>query len=148
MRAQISPHSPARPSPAANGGEWRTESRFANAAPLAGEPRVDAGAEVLGAGHVVGIDPRMIARIDPAPGARGFEPNDMPLFVEFADADFPWRYSFDATVGARVTPWLVLLALKPGEFEFLDQGNAQLERIRIPDPGLRSGSLSEPSRRP
>jgi hypothetical protein len=114
----------------------------ANAAPVAGEPRVDVGAEVLGAGDVVGIDPRMIARIDPAPGTTGFEPNYMP-FVEFADADFPWRYSFDATIGARVTPWLVLLALKPGEFEFLDQGNAPLRRIRIPDPGASLPDLSQ-----
>src|SRR5688572_9270374 len=114
----------------------------ANAAPVVGEPRVDVGAEVLGAGDVVGIDPRMIARVDPAPGATGFEPNYMP-FVEFVDADFPWRYSFDASVGARVTPWLVLLALKPGEFEFLDQGNAQLQRIRIPDPAASLPDLSQ-----
>ena len=73
------------------------------------------GAEVLGAGDVVGIDPRMITRIDPAPGSTGFEPNYMP-FVEFADADFLWRYSFDAGSGARVTPWLpwMLMGTKPG----------------------------------
>ena len=41
----------------------------------------------------------MIARVDPPQGATGFEPNYLP-FVEFADADFPWRYSFDATASA------------------------------------------------
>jgi hypothetical protein len=63
-------------------------------------------------------------------------------FVEFADADFPWRYSFDAGVGARVTPWLVLLALKPDEFEFLERGNAPLPRIRKPDPAATLPDLS------
>ena len=114
----------------------------ANDAPVAGEPHIDVGAEVLGAGDVVGIDPRMIARIEPPSGATGFEPNYMP-FVEFADADFPWRYSFDPSVGVRVTPWLVLLALKPGEFEFLDQGTAHAQRIRIADPGVSLPHLSQ-----
>jgi hypothetical protein len=114
----------------------------ANGAAVPGEARVDVGAEILGAGDVVGIDPRMIARVEPASGANGFEPNYMP-FVEFADADFPWRYSFDPSVGTRVTPWLVLLALKPGEFEFLDQGSAHLQRILIPDPGASLPDLSQ-----
>lgn len=114
----------------------------ANGVAVAGEPRVNVGAEVLGAGDVVGIDPRMIARVEPPSGATGFEPNYMP-FVEFADADFPWRYSFDPSVGTRVTPWLVLLALKPGEFEFIDQGSAHLPRIRIADPGASLPNLSQ-----
>ena len=115
----------------------------ANDAPLAGEPRVDVGAEVLGAGDVVGIDPQDdCAESSRLPVPDGFEPNYMP-FVEFADADFPWRYSFDSTVGARVTPWLVLLALKPGEFEFLDIGSAHLPRIRIFDPGASLPNLSQ-----
>jgi hypothetical protein len=114
----------------------------ANDAAVPGEARVDVGAEILGAGDIVGIDPRMVVRVEPPPAANGFEPNYMP-FVEFADADFPWRYSFDSSVGSRVTPWLVLLALKPGEFEFLDQGSAHLPRIRIPDPGASLPDLSQ-----
>src|SRR5215212_2692195 len=132
--------------PPAPGGKRRRASYGveirANGAAVAGEPRVDVGAEVLGAGDVVGIDPRMIARVDPPSGASGFEPNYMP-FMEFVDADFPWRYSFDPSVGTRVTPWLVLLALKPGEFEFLEQGSAHLQRIRIPDAGASLPDLSQ-----
>jgi hypothetical protein len=132
-------------SPAAGGKRRRVtygvEIR-ANDIAVSGEPRVDVGAEVLGAGDVVGLDPRMIARVEPPSGATGFEPNYMP-FVEFADADFPWRYSFDASVGTRVTPWLALLALKPGEFEFVDQGSAHLQRIRIADPGGSLPDLSQ-----
>jgi hypothetical protein len=108
----------------------------------ASEPRLDLGADVLGAGDVVGIDPRMIARVEPATGATGFEPNYMP-FVEFVDADFPWRYSFDASTGSRVKPWLVLLALKPGEFEFIQQASSSLPRIRIADPAASLPNLSQ-----
>lgn len=113
----------------------------ANGTPVAGEPRVDVGAELLSAGDVIGIDARMIARVDPPAGATGFEPNYMP-FVEFIDADFPWRFSLDPT-GTRVKPWIVLLALKPGEFEFLDQGNAPSPRIRIKDPARTLPDLSQ-----
>src|SRR5688500_7790626 len=91
----------------------------ANGTPVAGEPRVNVGAPLLSAGDVIGIDARMISRVEPPAGATGLEPNYMP-FVEFVDADFPWRYSFDPT-SSRVKPWIVLLALKPNEFEFLNQ---------------------------
>ena len=52
----------------------------------------------------------MISRVEPQGGLRGFEPNYMP-FVEFVDADFPWRYSLDAGDPARIKPWIVLIAL-------------------------------------
>ena len=105
----------------------------ADQVPVPGEPRVPVGAELLSAADVIGIDPRMVARVDPPQNATGFEPNYLP-FVEFADADFPWRYSYDGGTSTRVTPWLVLVVLKPGEFEFLDQGEAPCPRIRVTTP--------------
>lgn len=114
----------------------------ADGAAVAGESRVGVNAEVFSAGDVVGMDPRMIARVDPPQGATGFEPNYIP-FVEFVDADFPWRYSFDASTGTRVRPWLVLLALKPGEFEFVGQGNAPLARIRVANPATSLPDLAQ-----
>ena len=104
--------------------------------------RLDVGAELLSAADVVGIDPRMIARVDPPRGAASFEPNYIP-FVEFVDADFPWRYSFDGGAGTRVRPWVVLLALRPAEFEFLDQGSGPSPRIKIKDPGTSLPKLSQ-----
>ncbi len=103
--------------------------------------RLDVGTDLLSAGDVVGIDPKMISRIDPPQGAISFEPNYIP-FVEFVDADFPWRYSFDQGMGTRVRPWLVLLALLPAEFEFLDQGTGPSPRIRIKDPGAALPNLA------
>lgn len=114
----------------------------ADQAAIPGEPRATLGAELLGAGDVVGIDARMVARVDPPSGATGFEPNYMP-FVEFVDADFPWRYSFDASTGARVKPWIILLALEPGEFEFLDQGDAPCPMIRITSPAASLPNLRQ-----
>jgi hypothetical protein len=114
----------------------------ADGAPVSGEPRANVGAEVFSAGDVVGFDPRMIARVDPPQGATGFEPNYMP-FVEFVDADFPWRFSFEGTTGTRVKPWLVLIALKPDELEFLDQGNAPFARIRVSAPASSLPDLGQ-----
>jgi hypothetical protein len=109
---------------------------------IPGEPRLDVGAELLSAGDVIGLDARMVARVEPPTGATGFEPNYMP-FVEFADSDFPWRYSFNTLTGTRIKPWVVLLALKPSEFEFLEQGDAPSQRIRITAPAASLPDLSQ-----
>jgi hypothetical protein len=71
---------------------------------VAGTP-VALSAELLDAGDVIAVDPRMIARVDPRPAATAFEPNYMPL-IEFVDADFPWRYSLDTgTPGVASRGW-------------------------------------------
>lgn len=90
-------------------------------------------AELLDAGDVVGVDPRMIARMDPRQEAIAFEPNYMPL-VEFVDADFPWRYSLDTATSGRRKPWLVLVALTADEFVFAEPGTAPLPCIRVAHP--------------
>jgi hypothetical protein len=100
----------------------------ANGAPAAAA--VPLTAELLDAGDVVGIDSRMIARVDPREAATAFEPNYMPL-VEFVDADFPWRYSLDTALAGRRMPWVVLIALSPDEFAFTDPGTGPLPRIRV-----------------
>src|SRR5437763_1327645 len=99
-------------------------------------------AELLDAGDVVGIDRRMIARVDPREAATAFEPNYMPL-VEFVDADFPWRYSLDTAVAGRRKPWLVLIALAPDEFGFTDQAAGPLPRIRIADAAKSLPDLTQ-----
>lgn len=114
----------------------------AEGAAVPGELRIPVGAELLSAGDVIGIDPRMVSRVDPPQNATGFEPNYLP-FVEFADADFPWRYSYDTGNGIRVKPWIVLIALKPGEFEFLDQGSAPCPRIRVMTPTATLPDLAQ-----
>ena len=98
--------------------------------------------ELRGAGDVVGVDHRMIGRVEPTPGGRGFEPNYLP-FVEFIDADYPWRYTMDTSGGDRVLPWLALIALRPGEFEFVELGGALLPVIRVLEPRASLPDLSQ-----
>ena len=98
--------------------------------------------ELRGAGDVVGLDRRMIGRVEPPPGARGFEPNYVP-FVEFIDADFPWRYTLDISGGDRVRPWLALIALRPEEFEFIELGGALLPVIRVLEPRTSLPDLTQ-----
>lgn len=105
----------------------------ANGSPAPAEPRIAVEAEIRGPGDIVGFNRRIISRVEPTQGLRGFEPNYLP-FVEFIDADFPWRYSLDPGTETRPKPWLVLLALQPGEFEFVAQGRGPLPRIRVFSP--------------
>lgn len=84
---------------------------------------------LVGPGDVLGLHDKAIARIEPSPAARAVEPNYLP-FVEFFDADFPWRYTPARPDGARLRPWLMLLAFPDGEF--VDQSSSHLPSIRIP----------------
>jgi hypothetical protein len=104
--------------------------------------RTNVTVELLGAGDVVGVDRRMISRVEPPPGAQGFEPNYLP-FYEFRDADYPWRYTLDTASGNRVKPWLVAIALRPEEFEFVELGGAVLPVIRVFDPRTALPELAQ-----
>ena len=105
-----------------------TASPNVSAAELGADITVNA--DLKGPGDVISVSPNQIARTEPEQGLRGFEPNYFP-FVEFVDADFPWRYSLDNGVARRNRPWLSLIALKSDEFDFIDQGMGPLPRIRI-----------------
>ena len=99
--------------------------------------RVPISAALRGAGDVIGISPAQIARFEPGAGQRGFEPNYFP-FVEFVDADFPWRFSLQQGTPRQLSPWIALLALMPDEFTPVDQGRGPLPRLIV---GAGSTSL-------
>lgn len=83
---------------------------------------------LLGPGDIIGINPLMVVRTEPAnPGLNPtleFEPNYL-AFIEFYEEDFLWRYTPAKPSGEKLSPWLVLLVLKsasgsdPGEFELV-----------------------------
>ena len=104
---------------------------------LARQPRIPVAGELLGPGDVAAVNRSMISRVEPQSGLRGFEPNYMP-FLEFVDADFPWRYSVDFGNRNRLKPWIVLIALTPDQFEFVEAGASMLPRIRIKPHRIRS----------
>ncbi|MFO0401943.1 MAG: hypothetical protein ACK52P_09585 [Alphaproteobacteria bacterium] len=94
-------------------------------------PRIGVASALRGPGDVIGIEDAMIARVEPEPGLRGFEPTYLP-FVEFRDADFPWRYAVElADAKDRRKPWLALIALKATEFEAFGRGSGPLPRIKV-----------------
>ncbi|HKN82942.1 MAG TPA: hypothetical protein VJW17_05890, partial [Pyrinomonadaceae bacterium] len=82
---------------------------------------------LLGPGDVLGISPKMIARIEPHAGIVDFEPNYFP-YIEFVDPDFPWRYSLDIVnpTSARAQPWLCLIVLSGKEIEDMQRENIQV----------------------
>jgi hypothetical protein len=92
--------------------------------------RLAIDATLRGPGDVIGISSDQIARYEPAPGQRGFEPNYFP-FVEFVDVDFPWRYSLQTGSPKRLSPWLALIALKDEEFDLVSQGRGPLPRLMV-----------------
>jgi hypothetical protein len=104
--------------------------------------RLPVAAQLRGPGDIIAVDRAQIARIEPAPGLRTFEPSYFP-FVEFADPDFPWRYSLDPGGSPRPQPWLVLVALQPEEFELVDQGRAPLPAIRVLHPDASLPDLAQ-----
>lgn len=105
-------------------------------------PRIPITGTVFGPGDIASVNRAIVSRIEPAAGLRGFEPNYMP-FVEFVDADFPWRYSLDTGNPNRTKPWIVLLALLATEFEFVTGSTNPLPRIRVKNPSISLPDLAQ-----
>jgi HAMP domain-containing protein len=74
--------------------------------------------QLYGPGDIIGVDAKVIVRIEPRHWITNFETNYMP-FVEFYEEDFPWRYTpaKPSPDGRRLRPWLALVVLEEGEFD-------------------------------
>lgn len=99
-------------------------------------------AQLLGAGDITGLVRSMVAAVEPASSARAVEPNYFP-YVDFADADFPWRYSLFAGSTRRCPTWIALIALEAAEFRFLDARIGPLPAIEILDPAACLPDLNQ-----
>ncbi len=77
---------------------------------------------------------KAINRIGPQPNLSNFEPNYIP-FIEFSEADFPWRYSL--TTATSLTrnwiPWITLIVLKAPDGS---RGEGEYEEVNDYDPSL------------
>jgi hypothetical protein len=95
-----------------------------------------------GPADVVGIDPRQIIRVDPAPDTRDAEPNYFPC-IEFDRPDFPWLFTpARATTNARLRPWLCLVVVKKQDGITLGRrGDARLPALEIASPANAAGEL-------
>src|SRR5262245_13728899 len=68
--------------------------------------------QLRGPGHVLGLDPALVVRCEPAADATDFEPNLFP-FVELASPDLPWRFTpGGADAKGRLRPWIVLVVAR------------------------------------
>lgn len=88
-----------------------------------------------GPGEVTGFSPLMVARTEPLDGASDFEPNYF-AFIEFVDADFPWRYALHNQDDGRLIPWITLIVLKKDEFEYRPVSYANNPVIKVVKPVL------------
>ncbi|MEM7176693.1 MAG: hypothetical protein AAF503_03220 [Pseudomonadota bacterium] len=104
--------------------------------------RLQISSELRGPGDIISVERDMVTRVEPRPGLRAFETSYLP-FVEFADADFPWRYSFDPPGGKRRRPWLALVALRDEEFSFVEHSSAPRASIRVDNAARSLPDLSQ-----
>lgn len=78
----------------------------------------------VGPGDVLSINPDAVMKIHPDPGSNGFPITYSP-YIEFWEADFPWRYSPAAPKGVNLRPWLALIVCKETDID-----------IHTPESGL------------
>jgi hypothetical protein len=70
-----------------------------------------ANLRLYGAGDVIGIDPRLIVRMEPRPNTTDVEPNYVAA-IEFDPPDLPWLFTPAAAApGDRLRPWCVLVVV-------------------------------------
>jgi len=80
--------------------------------------------KLQGPGDVTGINKDAVLRVHPKEGTNDFESNAL-AYIEFYEEDFPWRYTPAVRVenNKRLRPWLFLIVVKDGEFDFRNTGN-------------------------
>lgn len=107
--------------------------------------RIQKPVELYGPGDITGFSSRAVVRTDPKPNIGDFEPNYFPL-IEFADADFPWRYTpLSVAEGQpRLQPWICLIVLRAE-----DAANAGKREFKphVPAGNQRSGNQQSASAR-
>lgn len=88
---------------------------------------------LVGPGDIKQVKPAIISQIyPPAINTQRFNPTTMP-FVEFYEADFPWRYTplpvNDVNENNKICiPWLVLVAVNEDEYKLvMDKGKKKVE---------------------
>ena len=94
--------------------------------------------ELYGPGDILGFDLRIVTRTDPGHNVGDFEPNYFPI-IEFADPDFPWRFTPD--ISENLQPWIALIVLEDDEFkgERTNEGGEQGKRPDKQLPPVISG---------
>ena len=97
---------------------------------------------LYGPGDVVGFEAGIVARTDPQPDVGDFEPNFFAS-IEFADCDFPWRFTPGVDENGRWQPWITLIVLRTDEFALPPSAEGAPPRLELTPtavlPDLREG---------
>jgi hypothetical protein len=88
--------------------------------------------QLYGPGDVLGVQQSHVVRTEPRPFTVNFEPNYL-AGIEFDHPALPWLFTPAAPAGARLRPWLVLIALKDGEFTPVAGAPQPLPAIDVAD---------------
>lgn len=113
-----------------------------NGTPVPPDDILNLNFTMRGPGEIKAFPENMIARVEPPEGSQDFEPNYFP-FIEFVDADFPWRYTLDTlnsedttdsedTTGVdlaadQIKPWLQLIVISFDEInEMIQHGHKEV----------------------
>ena len=95
-----------------------------------------------GPGDVVGVASSEVIRQFPPTDSVGVAPN-LFAYVEFASADFPWRYSPDSTRDNRGMPWLTLIVVEHRSGVSLQSQPGLPDRLDISDAARELPNLQE-----
>ncbi len=91
---------------------------------------------LYGPGDIVGIDPRAVIRTEPRAFISNFEANYLAA-IDFADEDFPWRYSPMKPDGVRLRPWIALVVMAEAEFDNgKDPASRPLPYVTVKDQSI------------
>jgi hypothetical protein len=106
------------------------------------EPEVDL--RLYGPGDVIGIDPRVIVRLEPKRLAHDAEPDKFAA-IDFDPPDFPWIFT-PAAPGAdeRLRPWCVLVVVeRQTGVDVEAPGDRPLPRLAIGPPAVPGDELPD-----
>ena len=100
---------------------------------------------VAGPSDVTRLDAAQIVTYSPKGSLVKVSMEYMP-FIEFADEDFPWRYTpLKATSEGKLRPWLTIIVLKADEFQIKRTSNNQ-ECVEISSTNGLKGIVPDPEK--
>lgn len=105
---------------------------------------IEQTAMLRGPGHVTGLGPQAVVKMEPTDGTQDFEGNYFP-FVEMRPADLPWRFTpVSAGDHNQLRPWLVLVVVRQqAGISIVSEPGATLPVLRIEAPAKPSIELPD-----
>ncbi|HZD37583.1 MAG TPA: hypothetical protein VE664_02975 [Actinomycetes bacterium] len=126
------------------GPTMATRASFGVRVNLSTGAQAAADVRLYGPGDVIGVDPRVIVRLEPHRFTPNAEPGKLAA-IEFDPPDFPWMFT-PAAAGAsdRLRPWCVLVVVAAGAGVRIDVSRDRpLPRLTIESPAVPDHELPD-----